>query len=376
MNFVLSNNLFAENGILERIHNIIEDDGFSKPLCIIDEGFSSSDYWKKIEKNLQEKYGTFSIVIVSGSEEPSYDSLRNYLDLSRENECDIILGIGGGSCMDVAKAIGGLLTNSGDPLDFRGFDKVIIPGIPVYLAPTTAGTGSEASFNASLVDTDSNKKLGINGINMFARKSFLDGYTTISCPRRPAVGASVDAIVHAMEGYICKNSNIFSDMFAETAIGLLANSILDLNEDTPDMDKRLNLLKGAYLAGVVQMNSGSGIAAAISYPLSVFYKVPHGIGGGIFLLGIARLNESKGFTKYNNLMKLVPTSSHKNFLSHMEEIFSKLDVPSDLSIFNIDKGNKNHLCEIMQTQQVAFDQNPYEFSTQGDFSNFIDNYLT
>ena len=206
---------------------------------------------EKIEKNLQEKYSTFSIVIVSGSEEPSYDSLRNYLDLSRENECDIILGIGGGSCMDVAKAIGGLLTNSGDPLDFRGFDKVIIPGIPVYLAPTTAGTGSEASFNASLVDTDSNKKLGINGINMFARKSFLDGYTTISCPRRPAVGASVDAIVHAMEGYICKNSNIFSDMFAETAIGLLANSILDLNEDTPDMDKRLNLLKGAYLAGVV-----------------------------------------------------------------------------------------------------------------------------
>jgi alcohol dehydrogenase class IV len=124
------------------------------------------------------------------------------------------------------------------------------------------------------------------------------------------------------------------------------------------------------------MNSGSGIAAAISYPLSVFYKVPHGIGGGIFLLGIARLNESKGFTKYNNLMKLVPTSRHKNFLSHMEEIFSKLDVPSDLSIFNIDKSNKNHLCEIMQTQQVAFDQNPYEFSTQGDFSNFIDNYLT
>jgi hypothetical protein len=60
----------------------------------------------------------------------------------------------------------------------------------------------------------------------------------------------------------------------------------------------------------------------------------------------------------------------------MEEIFSKLDVPSDLSIFNIDKSNKNHLCEIMQTQQVAFDQNPYEFSTQGDFSNFIDNYLT
>lgn len=376
MNFVLSNNLFAENGILERIHNIIEEDGFKRPLCIIDEGFSLSDYWKKIERNLQDKYGAVAIVIVSGSEEPSYNSLRNYLRLSKKSECDIVLGIGGGSCMDVAKAVGGLLTNSGDPLDFRGFDKVIIPGIPVYLAPTTAGTGSEASFNASLVDTDSNKKLGINGINMFARKSFLDGQATISCPRRPAVGASVDAIVHAMEGYICKNSNLFSDMFAETAIGLMVNSILDLNEEIPDLNKRLNLLKGAYLAGVVQMNSGSGIAAAISYPLSVFYKVPHGIGGGIFLLGIARINESKGFRKYDNLLKLIPDSGHDNFLSHMEDIFSRLDVPCDLSIFNIHKDNKNHLCEIMKTQQPAFDQNPYHFSAEEDFPNFIENYLT
>ena len=278
--------------------------------------------------------------------------------------------------MDVAKAIGGLLKNQGDPLDFRGFDKVVIPGIPVYLAPRTAGTGSEASFNASLVDTDSNKKLGINGINMFARKSFLDGHATVSCPRRPAVGASVDAIVHAMEGYVCKNSNLFSDMFAETAIGLMVNSILDLNEEKPDLDKRLNLLKGAYLAGVVQMNSGSGIGAAISYPLSVFYKVPHGIGGGIFLLGIARFNESMGFTKYDNLMKLIPNSAHDNFLSHMEDIFSKLDVPSDLAIFNMYKDNKSHLCEIMKTQQLAFDQNPYKFSAEDDFPNFIDSYLT
>lgn len=376
MNFVLSNNLFAENGILKRIHNIIEEDGFSKPLCIIDEGFSSSEYWSKISKNLQDKYEDVGIVIISGSEEPSYNSLRNYLNLSKEHKCDIILGIGGGSCMDVAKAIGGLLKNQGDPLDFRGFDKVVIPGIPVYLAPTTAGTGSEASFNASLVDTDSNKKLGINGINMFARKSFLDGHATVSCPRRPAVGASVDAIVHAMEGYVCKNSNLFSDMFAETAIGLMVNSILDLNEEKPDLDKRLNLLKGAYLAGVVQMNSGSGIGAAISYPLSVFYKVPHGIGGGIFLLGIARFNESMGFTKYDNLMKLIPNSAHDNFLSHMEDIFSKLDVPSDLAIFNIYKDNKSHLCEIMKTQQLAFDQNPYKFSAEDDFPNFIDSYLT
>ena len=159
MNFVLSNNLFAENGILERIHLIIDEDGFSNPLCIIDEGFSTSEYWMLIESNLKSKYKNLGVVIVSGREEPSYNSLRKYLQEAKKFDTDLVLGIGGGSCMDVAKAIGALLTNLGDPLDYRGFDKVKIPGIPVYLSPTTAGTGSEASFNASLVDTNQARNL-------------------------------------------------------------------------------------------------------------------------------------------------------------------------------------------------------------------------
>lgn len=278
--------------------------------------------------------------------------------------------------MDVAKAVGGLLKNDGDPLEYRGFDKVINPGVPVYLIPTTAGTGSESSFNASLVDTDSNKKLGINGINMFAKKSFLDGKTTISCPRMPAVGASVDAIVHAMEGYVCNNSNLFSDMYAETALSLMINSILDLNSEIPSLESRLNLLKGAYLAGVVQMNSGSGVAAAISYPLSVYYKVPHGIGGGIFMLGIARFNEKKGFKKYENLFRLIDEPLGDNFLSHMEILFSMLDVPTDLNVFGISIKDKDKICEVMKTQQLAFDQNPYKFTVEDDFPKFVENYLS
>tara|TARA_B100000900_G_scaffold370996_1_gene349908 strand:- start:23474 stop:24604 length:1131 start_codon:yes stop_codon:yes gene_type:complete len=376
MNFILSNNLYAENGILEKLHITVKEDGYSAPLCLIDEGFSSSKYWEDILANFKKEFKEIKVVKISGKEEPSYDSLRSYLTEARSFKSDIVLGFGGGSCMDVAKAVGGLLTNEGDPLEFRGFDKVINPGIPVYLIPTTAGTGSEASFNASLVDTDSNKKLGINGINMFAKKSFLDGKTTISCPRMPAVGASVDAIVHAMEGYVCNNANLFSDMYAETALSLMINSILDLNSESPSLESRLNLLKGAYLAGVVQMNSGSGVAAAISYPLSVYYKVPHGIGGGMFLLGVARFNEKKGFKKYENLFRLIDEPLGDNFLSHMEILFSMLDVPTDLNVFGISIQDKDKICEVMKTQQLAFDQNPYKFTVEDDFPKFVENYLS
>ena len=376
MNFILSNDLYAENGILEKLHNIVKDDGYSAPLCLIDEGFSSSEYWENILINFKKEFKEIKVVKISGKEEPSYDSLRSYLAEARSFKSDIVLGFGGGSCMDVAKAVGGLLKNDGDPLEYRGFDKVINPGVPVYLIPTTAGTGSESSFNASLVDTDSNKKLGINGINMFAKKSFLDGKTTISCPRMPAVGASVDAIVHAMEGYVCNNSNLFSDMYAETSLSLMINSILDLNSEIPLLESRLNLLKGAYLAGVVQMNSGSGVAAAISYPLSVYYKVPHGIGGGIFMLGVARFNEKKGFKKYENLFRLIDEPLGDNFLSHMEILFSMLDVPTDLNVFGISIKDKDKICEVMKTQQLAFDQNPYKFTVEDDFPKFVENYLS
>ena len=85
----------------------------------------------------------------------------------------------------------------------------------MILIPTTSGTGSEASYNASFVDEESNKKLGINGKNMFAYKALLDGEATMSCPKFPLLGSAVDAIVHSLEGYVCNNHNTFSDMLAE-----------------------------------------------------------------------------------------------------------------------------------------------------------------
>ena len=126
------------------------------------------------------------------------------------------------------------------------------------------------------------KKMGINGNFMFASKSFLDAETTLSCPQKALLGSAVDAIVHSIEGYICQKSNIFSDMMAIKSLELLLPNIEHLfifwEKNKGNLQIRQSLLEGAFLAGVVQMNSGSGVSAAISYPLSVYHKVPHGIG--------------------------------------------------------------------------------------------------
>ena len=109
--------------------------------------------------------------------------------------------------MDTAKAIAALIKNPGNPLNFRGFDKLKNKGVPCFLIPTTAGTGSEVTHNASFVDEKENIKMGINGKNLFAYKSILDGEVTVSCPKKALSGSAVDALVHTLEAYVSKKSN-------------------------------------------------------------------------------------------------------------------------------------------------------------------------
>ena len=165
---------------------------------------------------------------------------------------------------------------------------------------------------------------------------------------------------------------------AEKSIELFSNSVLDLCEKKPNLDKRLNLLKAAHLGGIIQMNSGSGIASAISYPLSVYYKVPHGIGGGMFVLDVVKFNIQNGYLKYKNLSKVLNLKKHDSisFFTHIKNIFDRLEVPKKLSFFKINLEEKNKIFDIMLTQQSAFDQNPIKLNIKGNkFKTFLNKYF-
>ncbi len=377
-NFLINSNVIVGNGTFRNIHKIIKQYGFLHPLFLVDEGFAKSNLWKIVFKKINGNFNKTKIIIISGKTEPTYSSLRRNLAKVKKTYCDVIIGVGGGSCLDTAKAVAVLIKNKGDPVIYRGFNKIKKNGIPTICVPTTAGTGSEATYNASFVDEKSNIKMGINGNNMFSTLSILDGETIISCPQFAAIGAAVDALVHIIEGYSCKNSNEFSDMFAEIGFKYILKSIMDLKNKKVDINKRLNLLKGAYLAGIVAMNSGSGVASAVSYPLSVYYGVPHGISGGIFLLYVAKFNYLKKFDKYKYLtryFKFKKNNTSLSVINYLQKIFNKLGVPKKLNRFRIYKDDYNNLNKIMKTQQTTFDQNPTKFTVKKDFKKMIKNFL-
>ncbi len=378
MELRIGTNCLMEIGIFKKLPNLISDEGYKEILIVADEGFGNTEKFSTFVEKVESMESLASKIIrISGSNEPTYDDLEGYRSQLGEYRPDLVLGIGGGSAMDVAKAIGALITNIKPALEYRGFDALESPGIDVYLVPTTAGTGSEASYNASFVDTTSRKKMGINGNFMFAKKSFLDGSLLLSCPRFSALGAAIDAITHSVEGFTCNNSNLVSDNLAIAALKALWSGLNVFNEDNwNNVEDWQSLLLGAHLGGIIQMNSGSGVAAAISYPLSVYYGVPHGIGGGMFLWDIAGWNVDKGFEKYKYLSQIIGCDFDASLVvKRFKDRFEELGVPQDLSTFSIWKTDHSDLCQRMGTQQPAFDQNPIPFSVEHDFPDFIKRYL-
>ena len=373
----------AGNGLFRQLPAFLREKGYAQPTVLVDEGFSRGELWRDVAGALEREFGRHLHIRQNpGAAEPTYDGLRAMADGFRGIEQDVVVGIGGGSCMDTAKAVAALLTNQGDPLDYRGFDKLTRPGIPVVLIPTTAGTGSEASFNASFVDTVGNRKMGINGRHMFAAHALLDGETTLSCPYRAALGAGIDALVHTLEGYVCKQRTPFSDMLARRAFAYLVPALPSLKQDPTNVDRRLDLLLGAFLGGIIQMNSGSGVAAALSYPLSVYYKVPHGIGGGMFAVDMIKFNLDAGFDLYGELAPLAGVGRHgatalengRAVHAHLQELWGLLEVPKKLLVFGIGPERRAHVLEIMRTQQPGFDQNPISFAVEADLPGFLERY--
>ncbi len=382
--FLTHIDMVAGNGLFRTIPAFLRERRFQKPAFLVDAGFARSSLWLEVEKLLRAEFGKdFWFHLNPGAAEPTYDSLRDTLQVFRKNIHDVIVGVGGGSCMDTAKAVAALQTNHGDPLDYRGFDKLQVPGVPTVLVPTTAGTGSEAAFNASFVDLKSNRKMGINGRYMFPTWAMLDGEATVTCPYGPALSAGVDALVHTLEGFACKQRNPMSDMLVRKAFTLLVNALPSLKTDPKNLTHRLDLLLGAHLGGMIQMNSGSGVAAAISYPLSVYYKVPHGIGGGMFCPDVIKFNIDAGFTLYSELAPLIGLGSSdasaetkaRLVLSHIKNLWHILEVPSKLSVFGIGPEQFDNVLKVMGTQQAAFDQNPVPFTIEEHLAIFLKPFI-
>jgi alcohol dehydrogenase class IV len=248
-----------------------------------------------------------AVEVFSGGEpEPSTRAADAAIALGRDFRPDAVLGLGGGSNMDLAKITAVVLRHGGKPLDYTGDDKVPGPVLPVICLPTTAGTGSEVSAASVLTDTEQKIKVGILSNYLRPRVAVVDPLLTVSCPSKVTADSGIDALTHAIEAYtavdnahfplpqgertVYQGGHPFGDTFAEKSIALIGKYLRRAVAHGNDLDAREGMSLAATMAGLSFSNVGVAAVHALEYPVGGATHCSHGAGNGLLLPFVMRYN--------------------------------------------------------------------------------------
>jgi alcohol dehydrogenase len=276
-------------GAVDRVGATIKKTGGNRILIVVDPGFAKAGPFPKITQSLDRE--GLSFIVFDGVEpEPRTILADRTGELARKEKCDFVLGVGGGSAMDTAKAAAILATNGGRAKDYQGLNKVPRPGLLKGMIPTTAGTGSEVTFTAVFIDEEEKKKAGINSPHLYPDMSFLDPELTLSLPPAVTAFTGMDALAHAIESYTSLIANPLSEMFSLEAIRQIGKGLRQAVEKGSDLQARSEMLYGSLLAGIGLANAGVTAVHSLSYPLGGRFGVPHGVGNGLLLPAVMDYN--------------------------------------------------------------------------------------
>jgi alcohol dehydrogenase len=241
-----------------------------------------------------------------GEPEPSMRAAVACYDMAKTFQPDILVGLGGGSNMDLAKLAATLLKHGGGPRDYVGDDKIPGPIFPLICVPTTAGTGSEVSAASVVTDTDNHIKVGILSNWLRPTAAVVDPLMTLSCPPKVTADSGIDALTHAIEAYTAVDNADFplpagertvyqgkhpmGDMCAKEAITLVGKFLRRAVKDGSDIEAREGMALAALLAGLAFSNVGVALVHAMEYPLGGAVHCSHGAGNGLLLPYVMRFN--------------------------------------------------------------------------------------
>jgi len=271
--------------------------GVKRALIVTDPGVYQSGLAEPVKEQLSK--ARLSVEVFSEAEpEPTLPRLNAATKKLRKDNYDLLVGLGGGSSMDTAKGLSALLAHGGEGQDYTGVDKVPGPGIPTFLIPTTAGTGSEVTNIAIFSDPEKELKLGIVSPYLLARLALVDPTLTYGCPPGVTAAAGIDALVHAIECYTSLNANNFSDALALESMRLIVSSLRTVAHNGSDEEARNRMSEGALLAGIAFASAGVAAVHALAFPLGGRFHVSHGVANGLLLSYVMECNLPANLPKY------------------------------------------------------------------------------
>lgn len=229
--------------------------------------------------------GIAAVIYEGVNSEPTILHVQEALRQFQEERCDVLIACGGGSPIDVAKAVRVLATNGGGVEDYMGFNKVGKPGVPLIAIPTTAGTGSEATMVTIITDTARDIKMLIGSPFLLPTVALVDPVLTLKMPRGLTAATGVDALTHAIEAYVSVKAQPFTDMLSLSAIRKISRFLPQAWANPENLAARSETMLGALQAGIAFSNSSVALVHGMSRPIGANFHVPHGVSNAA-LLGV------------------------------------------------------------------------------------------
>ncbi len=257
------------------------------------------------------------IVCDAVDKEPTLELFGNLLQMLDPGSFDVVIAVGGGSVLDVAKALALIASFGGDIRDYAGHEKVPgVPGIKVIAVPTTSGTGSEISDGVVLIDEERNTKFLVLSKKICPTMALTDPLMTLSMPPRVTACSGMDALVHATESYISKDANVVTELFSLKAVELLSRNIRAAYAGGDDVDVRENMQIGATIAMMAGMNAYLGLCHAMAMPLCALYHMPHGQVCGMLLPYVLEYNASVAEHKIATILERMGIGGNGQSMAH------------------------------------------------------------
>ena len=300
--FVLNETSYHGKGAIQEIANEVRGRGFKKAFVCSDPDLLKFGVTKKVTDVLENAgipYEIYSQI----KPNPTIENVQTGVVAFRASGADCIVAIGGGSSMDTAKAIGIIIANPefADVRSLEGVAPTKNKCVPIIAVPTTAGTAAEVTINYVITDAEKNRKMVCVDVHDLPVVAVVDPDMMSSMPKGLTAATGMDALTHAIEGYITKGAWAMSDMFHLKAIEIIAGSLRGAVANTPE--GREGMALGQYIAGMGFSNVGLGIVHSMAHPLGALYDTPHGVANAILLPTVMEYNAEATGEKYRDIAR-------------------------------------------------------------------------
>ncbi len=254
--------------------------GVKNVLLVTDSYMENSGLAGKIADSM--KRDDINVTVFAGVQpDPTDLKVLEGLEILKKNNCRMVVGLGGGSPMDCAKAISVMSANEPPIRQYAGLHKIPGKGVPIMTIPTTAGTGAEVSKAVVIGDTERNVKMMMLDLNLMADVALVDYELTMSCPPSLTANVGVDTLVHAVEAYVSVKANPMTDPFALSSIRLVSENLLKAFKEPNSVKARSGMTLAALQAGIAFPNSSVCLVHGMSRPIGALYHVPHGLSNAV-----------------------------------------------------------------------------------------------